>query len=45
MRFSNEAKNFFMNVKILPDELEDIVYSYIPKSITILKNIILLENL
>jgi hypothetical protein len=24
-----------MNVKILPDELEDIVYSYIPKSITI----------
>lgn len=35
MRFSNEPKNFFMNVKILPDELEDIVYSYIPKSITI----------
>jgi hypothetical protein len=24
-----------MNIKLLPDELEDIVYSYIPKSITI----------
>jgi len=34
-RFSNEASHFFMNVKILPDELEDIVYSYIPKSVTI----------
>jgi len=34
-RFSNEANDFFMNVKTLPDELEDIVYSYIPKSITI----------
>jgi hypothetical protein len=35
MRFSNEPKHFFKNVKILPDELEDIVYSYIPKSVTI----------
>ena len=35
MRFSNEHKHFFMNVKLLPDELEDIVYSYIPKSVTI----------
>jgi len=34
-RFSNEASHFFMNVKTLPDELEDIVYSYIPKSVTI----------
>ena len=34
-RFSNEPKNFFMNVKTLPDELEEIVYSYIPKSATI----------
>jgi hypothetical protein len=34
-RFSNEPKNFFMNVKTLPDELEDKVYSYMPKSITI----------
>jgi len=35
MRFSNEPKYFFMNVNLLPDELEDIVYSYIPKCVTI----------
>ena len=34
-RFSNNVKDFFMNIKTLPDELEDIVYSYIPKTATI----------
>ena len=34
-RFSNNSNDFFMNIKTLPDELEDIVYSYIPKSATI----------
>jgi hypothetical protein len=34
-RFSNNSNDFFMNIKTLPDELEEIVYSYIPKSATI----------
>ena len=34
-RFSNNTNDFFMNIKTLPDELEEIVYSYMPKTATI----------
>jgi hypothetical protein len=35
MGFSNDPKDFFKNVDKLPEVLVDIVYSYIPKSVTI----------
>jgi hypothetical protein len=34
MVFSNDPKDFFKNVDKLPEVLVDIVYSYIPKSVT-----------
>jgi hypothetical protein len=34
MGFSNNPKDFFKNVDKLPEVLVDIVYSYIPKSVT-----------
>lgn len=34
MGFSNNPKDFFKNVDKLPDVLIDIVYSYVPKSVT-----------
>jgi hypothetical protein len=34
MGFSNDPKDFFKNVDKLPEVLVDIVYSYIPKSVT-----------
>lgn len=35
MRFSNDSKDLLKNIDKLPYELVDIVYSYIPKSVTI----------
>lgn len=34
MVFSKNKKDFFKNVEKLPDELIDIIYTYIPKSVT-----------
>jgi hypothetical protein len=34
MGFSNDPKDFFKNMDRLPEVLVDIVYSYIPKSVT-----------
>jgi hypothetical protein len=34
MLFSNNKKDFFINVDKLPDELIDIIYSFIPKVVT-----------
>lgn len=34
MGFSNNPKDFFKNVDKLPEVLVDIVYSYVPKSVT-----------
>lgn len=33
--FSNDESDFFTNIKSLPDELESIIKSYIPKSVTV----------
>jgi hypothetical protein len=45
MGFSNNPTDFFKNVDKLPDVLVDIVYSYIPKSVTMfLTKKIYIEN-
>jgi hypothetical protein len=38
MRFSNEPKDIYKNIDKLPIEMVDIIYSYIPKTVTVFLN-------